>query len=211
MSLTVYADVILGGEVIAAAGLRGKQRRRNTRTMAANGQSRINVDWARTLRQYELGVIPMSIATWQTIEGLHEVTEGGAYGFLMEDPKDNSASYSTGVVSGITSTTFQLKKRYTSIGSTRTKDRTITRPKASPFAVKISGAVESPSNYSLNTTTGVLTIAAAPSAATVTWEGRFYVPVHFANDDIDWDLVAGGPADLRIVSGPSVVLDEVRE
>lgn len=210
MSITVYADVILPASVLSA-GVRGRNKRRNTRTMAANGQGRINVDWSRTLRQYELGTVPMQLAAWQAIEGLHEVTEGGAYGFLMEDPKDSTASYSTGVVSAITSTTFQLKKRYTSVGSTRTKDRTITRPKATPFAVKISGSVESPSNYSLNTATGVLTIAAAPSAANVTWEGAFYVPVHFANDDIDWELMVAGPADNRFLAGPSVVLDEVRE
>jgi uncharacterized protein (TIGR02217 family) len=211
MTITIYSDVILAANVISAAGLRGKNMRRNTRSMLPNGQERINIDWDRTLRQYEMGFIPMAASVWQTIEGLHEVTEGGAYGFLLQDPKDGAASYAVGLVTGITSTTFQLKKRYTSIGSTRTKDRTIKRPLASPFAVKISGVVTAPANYTLNTTTGVLTIPAAPSAATVTWEGMFYVPVHFGNDDIDWELIAGGSEGNRLLAGPSVVLNEIRE
>lgn len=211
MAITIYSDVILSASVISAAGLRGRNMRRNTRAMLPNGRGKINVEWDRTLRQYEMGFIPMDVSVWQTIEGLHEVTDGGAYGFLLGDPKDGSAGYDAGIVSGITSTTFQLVKRYTSFGSTRTKDRVITRPLAAPFAVKISGVVTSPANYTLDTDTGILTIPAAPAAATVTWAGRFYVPVHFADDQIDWELIAGGPEGTRLLAGPSVVLNEVRE
>src|SRR2546428_5567926 len=35
---------------------------------------------------------------WQTIEGLHEVTAGGAYGFLIEDPKDSLVTVANGVL-----------------------------------------------------------------------------------------------------------------
>ena len=63
-----------------------------------------------------------------TIEGIHEVTEGGAYGFLLADPKDESATPATGRASLVSRAIYQLAKRYTSIGSTCTKDRTITRP-----------------------------------------------------------------------------------
>lgn len=49
-----------------------------------------------------------------------------------------------------------------------------------------------------------------PSQALV-WTGSFYVPVHFENDDIDWELLATGSTDERIVAGPQVVLVEVRE
>jgi hypothetical protein len=46
---------------------------------------------------------------------------------------------------------------------------------------------------------------------TLTWSGEFFVPVHFANDDIDWEVIVSGTYDSRIVAGPSVVLQEVRE
>lgn len=211
MSITVYADVIMPYSVLAA-GVRGRNMRRNVRTQAQNGTMQINVAWSRTLRQFELGTVPMKVEAWQAIEGLHEVTEGGAFGFLMEDPKDSSATFATGKALAIPSstTTFQLVKRYTSAGSTRTKDRPITRPRGgSNFALKINGVLSG--SYSLNTTTGIVTIGSAPSAGTITWEGGFYVPVHFSSDEIDWELTVAGNLDQRYLTGPSVVLVEVRE
>ncbi len=308
MSITVFNDVILPTSVLDA-GVRGKNQRRNTRTMAANGQGKINIDWARTLRQYELGIVPMQVATWQTIEGLHEVTEGGAYGFLMQDPKDSAVSATEGLLYpynaallgtnglGYGVPSYKMYKRYTSAGSTRTKDRAITRPRATPVLKRGGVTVThgaSAGNVSINYDTGLVTFVADSSSAvtaftagattqitltaalagvavgerlylsgivgtsattlnglshaitaitggslnvytlsvnttgltrtsggtgyaypqsteTLTWAGNFYVPVHFANDDIDWELVVAGPADMRFLAGPSVVLNEVRE
>lgn len=210
MAITVYTDVILPSSVLAG-GVRGKQIRSNARTGARNGGMQINVNWARTLRQYELGVSPMTVEQWQAIEGLHEVTEGGAFGFLMSDPKDASASLANGRVSLVSGTTYQLQKRYTSAGSTRTKDRKITRPIAADFVLQASGVTVAGANYTLNTVTGRLTIPSAPAAATLTWSGSFYVPVHFASDDIDWELVRSGPMEARLMAGPSVTVMEVAE
>ena len=202
MSLTVYNDVILPASVIAAAGLQGRQQRNNSRTVAQGGQKRVNINWARTLRQYDLGFIPMLPATWQTIEGIFEVTEAGAYGFLLEDPKDCSATVATGQASLVSGTNYQLYKRYTSVGSTRTKDRNITRPIATGFAIYTSGTPIG--SYTLNADTGVIAIPAGPSAATLTWSGRFYTPVHFASDEIDWELMRSGGADQRLIAGRSI-------
>jgi uncharacterized protein (TIGR02217 family) len=210
MAITVYTDVILPNSVLAG-GVRGKQIRSNARTGARNGGMQINVNWARTLRQYELGVSPMTVEQWQAIEGLHEVTEGGAFGFLMPDPKDASASLANGRVSLVSGTTYQLQKRYTSAGSTRTKDRKITRPIAADFVLQASGVTVAGANYTLNTVTGRLTIPSAPAAATLTSSGSFYVPVHFASDEIDWELVRSGPMEARLMAGPSVTVMEVAE
>jgi uncharacterized protein (TIGR02217 family) len=208
MALTVMSDV-LAPNTLWSSGVSGKQRRMNRRAQAGGGAKQINVGWSRTERYYEFGTVPMLLSVYQTLEGLFEVTEGGAYGFLVMDPKDNSVTATTGRVSGLTSTTFQLVKRYTAAGSVETKDRTIKRPRASDFVVMISGT---PTGlYTLDDETGIVTIAAAPSASNVTWAGHFYVPVHFESDEIDWDLVAAGGEDSRYVSGPNVVLCEVRE
>lgn len=309
MSITVFNDVILPNSVLAA-GVRGKNQRRNTRTMAANGQGKINIDWSRTLRQYELGIVPMQVSAWQAIEGLHEVTEGGAYGFLMQDPKDSAVSATEGLLYpfnggallgtnglGYGVPSYKLHKRYTSAGSARTKDRAITRPRATPV-VRRGGVTVThgagAGNIAINYDTGTVTFVADSSSSvtaftagattqitltaalagvsvgerlyisgivgtsaavlngqshpitaitggglnvytlsvvttgltrtsggtgfaypqsteTLSWDGSFYVPVHFANDDIDWELVVAGPADSRFLAGPSVVLNEVRE
>ncbi|MGH6625139.1 MAG: DUF2460 domain-containing protein [Burkholderiaceae bacterium] len=305
MAITVYSDVILPNSVIAA-GVRGKNLRNNTRSTNGGGYQSVNINWTKTLRQYELGIVPMLVAQWQALEGLHEVTDGGAYGFLMEDPKDCTLDATTGllypIVAGVLGgsiglgygvPSMRLHKRYTSVGSTRSKDRLITRPKtvallrggapvtlgagAGQAAINydtgtvtfvadssstvtgvtvgattqvtltaalaglavgdrlylagLTGADSALLNglshaitgiaantYTLSTNTAGKTITAAGSgykypqaSETLTWSGRFYVPVHFMEDAIDWDLVAGGAADARLLAGPSVVLQEVRE
>jgi len=309
MSLTVYNNVILGGEIIAAAGMRGKIERSNTRTMAANGNVQVNIDWSRSRRAYELGFIPASLDVWQTIAGLYEVTEGGAYGFLLQDPADSACAITEGLLYpynaallgtigvGYGVPSYKLYKRYTSAGSVRTKDRAITRPMATPVVKRGGSTVThgaSAGNIAINYDDGTvnfvadssssvtaftagattqITLTAALSGVAIgerlylsgivgtsattlnglshlisnitggssnvyhlsvdttgltrtsggtgyaypqstealTWSGSFYVPVHFANDVLDWELVAPGSEDTRLLAGPSVVLHEIRE
>lgn len=54
------------------------------------------------------------------------------------------------------------------------------------------------------------TAAKYPQASEVlAWAGSFYVPVRFADDDIDWEVVGGNPGtDNRLIQGPSVLLIE---
>lgn len=307
MSLTVFPDVVLSSSIIAA-GIRGKNMRSNIRVSTTSGEMQINVRWARTLRQYELGVVPLSIEQWAQIEALHEVTEGGAYGFLMQDPKDRVVAVGEGFLQAYSGAlllgsvgygygvpTYRLIKRYSITGTSRSKDRLITRPQASPQLAKNGLALASgsgPGQFSIDASTGLVTIhedaSAYLSSATVgatttlnfgtgsfaslfsvggrvwlqgvvgtastvlgnkshevlsvsgntlvintnttgltltnalgmrypqptdalSWSGEFYVPVHFMEDDIDWDLARPGDMEDRLIAGPSVVLQEVRE
>lgn len=210
MSVTILSDVIAPNS-IWSAGVTGKQQRLNARGQNQGGHKQINIVRARTVRQYDFSTVPLTVSIWQTLEGLHEATEGGAYGFLVKDPKDVKATHAEGVATLISAGahTYQLWKRYTSIGSSRTKDRKITRPLATGFELRVSGVVEP--SYSLNVDTGVITIASDPSASSITWSGYFYVPVHFDSDDIEWDLQIAGPEDTRFLAGQRVVLTEVLE
>lgn len=72
--------------------------------------------------------------------------------------------------------------------------------------------------YTLATNTSGKTITAAGTGKkypqpteTLGWSGRYYVPVHFRDDDLEWELFHGGPAATREVSFTSCFLDEVRE
>lgn len=209
MSLTVLPDVVISNQVLDA-GIRGKSLRRNQRSEVASGYETINIAWSRSLREFELGVVPLRRSAWLHIESLFEVTEGGAYGFLLQDPKDSTVATGEGVVAGpITGfpNTFQLFKRYTEPVSGRIKDRKITRPRI--VQAYIGGT---PAASSFDATTGRIQVTGATDPSTVTWTGSFYVPVHFVNDEIDWQLdVAGPDPDARFFSGPSVVVREILE
>jgi uncharacterized protein (TIGR02217 family) len=210
MSIIVMSDLIFRHNVISAA-LKGRNIRKNQRVTTANGFESVNIVWDDTLREYDIATIPLLRSDWDYIETFHEITEGGAYGFLLEDPKDFSAASSTsyiitsGVFASLGGGTYQLYKRKKHIASARYKDRKITRPKADTFQALDSGG--SPLTGTVDPDTGIATITGTPA----TWTGRFYVPVHFQSDIVDWTLEASGPEEVRMYSGPSVVLEEIRE
>lgn len=202
---TVYADVILSNSVLSS-GVKGKNIRKNDRVTVDNGAESINVVWAQTLRQFELATVPILKSSWLEIESLHEVTDGGAYGFLLEDPKDNRAT--AGIVYTVSAGVYQLYNRRIHAGSGRYRDRKITRPRAAGFVLLADGVPVGGGSYTLDTTTGRVTTGVS---GTLTWTGLFYVPVHFVDDFIDWTLVVPGEIDARFWVGPSVLLQEIRE
>lgn len=207
MAVTVLNDVF-PPRLVLAAGIRGKQERRNSRVEVDSGESFVNQVWTQTRRQYEIGFVPMRLEGWEAITALHEVTAGGAKGFLLEDPIDHTATTANGRMELVGGSIYQLHKRY-SVAS-RTEDRKITRPKASGFVPYYDGvAIET---YTLDVDTGRITLAApVADASLLSWSGRFYVPVHFLDDFLDWNLAAPGSVEQRFVAGPSTILQEVRE
>lgn len=210
MSIPILSDVIAPSRLWSAT-VRGKLQRRNRRGQNIGGHMQINVLWSNSLRSWEFGTVPLSLDVWRELEALYEVTDAGASGFLVHDPADCviSTAYGRAINYDASDNTYRLVSRKTSPGGTRTHDRTITRPEAASFKLYINGAQEV--TYTLDDETGVVIIPADPDPTAVTWSGRTYVPVHFENDDIDWDLEIAGAAELRLFAGPRVMLMEVRE
>jgi uncharacterized protein (TIGR02217 family) len=208
MTITIFADVILKNQWVEG-GIKGRSVRKNQRVTSASGIEAINIVQDKTRREYDIGIAPLRRATWQQLEALFEVTEGGAYGFLLQDPKDSTAAITEGVVAGpITGSPgwFQMFKRYTEPVSGRYKDRKITRPYG-PLQVLVSGVSHT---YTVDTTNGRINVAGVTDPSTITWSGSFYVPVHFLNDQIDWELVVWGQdPDGRFATGPMVTLEEI--
>jgi hypothetical protein len=148
MSIVVYSDVIVPNSVVMAGAV-GKQKRQNDRTVNQGGYASVNVVRDATLREYTLGVIPMTLANWALIEGLYEVTDAGAFGMLILDPKDSVVTasqggflgYMAGVENGVVgfgngTPNYGFRKLYTAAGSTRAKARAITRPNGTPTMLR---------------------------------------------------------------------------
>lgn len=209
MPITVLADMILPNSIIAA-GVRGKIKRTNSRVQhGETGYMSINAVSSQGLREYELGTVPLAIKDWQTVQSFHEITLGGAFGFLLEDPSDCIVTGGAVVqvpAVGAASAYYQLVRRYVDPKSGRYSDRPITRPQVSSVAFANGGVPAT--GFTVDPLTGRVT---GGNPTTLQWSGRFYVPVHFQADDLDWDLVIAGGYDQRFVAGPSVVLQEIRE
>jgi uncharacterized protein (TIGR02217 family) len=305
MPIQVLTNIVLP-ETVIMAGIRGKNMRNNTRSMSSGGFASININWAKTLRQYEIGIKPMDVSQWQEIEGLHEATAGGALGFLMKDPKDQVAGGTDGKMRAILDNqevgvlgfgygvpTYQAFKVYESIGNLLAYDRKITRIDAATFkrGTNTLAVGTAPGNISVDIDTGRITFVPDASQSIVsittgstttlgfandtlinlfsvggrvwidgvtggvvnsksyeilakddinftlqialnstgltltggtarkypqpnealTWAGSFYIPVHFASDEIDWEMMVAGDYAGRLVAGPAVVLQEIRE
>jgi uncharacterized protein (TIGR02217 family) len=168
-------------------------------------------EYANSRRQYPLqrwDVSPgvKTQADYGAVLGFFMASRGRAGRFRFKDPIDHAEWHgnASGVVSGITSTTFQLAKRY--VAGALTLDRPIKKPAADGFEVRVSGAPLAPASWALDTTTGVLTIASAPAANTVTWTGSFDVPARFDMDHMPASTVARTPGGLLVqVQGIAIV------
>lgn len=308
MTIQVLSDVIFPQNVLLSA-LSGSNSRKNVRTKNQGGFASVNAVNDVTERHWQIAVEPMYVSDLQAIIGIHEVTDAGAYGMLLEDPIDSVVTasqgaligYMTGVENGVFgfgngTPNYGFRKLYTASGSTRQKARIVTRPKGTPAVLRggaavtvgasagniaisagpsyvtfvpdatrtvssitvgattqvtlssaISGLVTTTGKlwlqgltgadaallnnlahtitniagavYTLSTNTAGKTITAGSGQGhkypqpteTLTWSGQFYVPVNFRDDELAWELEAGGPRDLRMVTVPSTYLDEIRE
>lgn len=116
-------------------------------------------------------------ADFATLRAFFMAVRGRLHGWRFKDFSDYSAAHTDGVVTAITSTTFQLFKRYTS--GALTLDRKILKPVSPTVEIKVSGVV---TVATIDYATGIATIGSAPSAAAVTWSGEFDIPMRFDTD-----------------------------
>jgi len=174
-------------------GSSGGPRRRTDIVTLRSGYEERNSVWADSRREYDAGL------GIRDINDLHEVLEffearlGRLYGFRWKDwadyksvaPNRNVSEDDQTIGTGDGSETqFQLVKAYTSGPTTYT--RTITKPVSGTVVVEVNGSLESPSNYSVNTETGIITFNSAPTSGHTIKAGfEFDVPVRFTNDHID--------------------------
>jgi uncharacterized protein (TIGR02217 family) len=110
---------------------------------------------------------------------------GRLHGWRFKDNSDYACLHTEGVVTGLTSTTFQLFKAYPS--GAQTMLRKIAKPVTGTVEIRVSGSVTA---ATVNTVTGVVTIASAPAAADVTWSGQFDVPMRFDFDQLKATRIA---------------------
>lgn len=108
------------------------------------------------------------------------VARGRQYGFRFKDWMDYTATHSNGIVTALSSTTFQAFKRYSSNGYTM--DRVVQKIVTGSTQINVSGISTA---HTVDVDTGIFTIASAPSASNVTWSGEFDVPVRFDTDQME--------------------------
>lgn len=151
-------------------------------------------------RRYEYPLGNRSKAEIAQVVAFIEASLGAFTSFRLRDAVDCTSSADgestptafdqvVGVGDG-SRTTFQLSKTYTYGNTSRV--RAIKKPVEGSVVVAVNGSVLDPSEYSVDTTTGVITLDQAPELSDVVTAGFvFDVPVRFDLDTERW---------LRVVS-----------
>ncbi|MES2983903.1 MAG: DUF2460 domain-containing protein [Pseudomonadota bacterium] len=155
-----------------------------------SGYEQRNINWEQARARYNVAHGVKTKAQLDTLIAFFRARKGRAYGFRFKDWTDYQASTEAiGTGNGLL-TQFQLVKRYVSGSVTET--RTVTKPVSGTIQI-YKNAVLQTTGISVDTTTGVVTFAAAPAAAAaITASFQFDVPVRFDTDKLSATLEAYG-------------------
>lgn len=152
-----------------------------------------NRNWARPLHRYTVTIGAGNGRDEADIDAVLEwfmAMGGPECGFRIRDWTDYKScgihETPTAVDQGTiqrTTTKYQLQKSY--IKGARVQVREVYKPENSadfPLLIAV-GGTPTPSGWTLDATTGIVTFDSAPGGA-VTWGGAFYVPVRFTSQDL---------------------------
>ena len=160
-----------------------------------NGTESRNANWQYPLKQFDIPNVDDS-ATTDVIVDWFMITQGRLDGFRVKDHTDyKSAATITnldqtiGTGDGI-EVDFQLIKTY-SVGA-NDQVRQIKKPVSGTVTVAVNGVAKAGggTDYTLDTTTGIITFNVAPADTLVVTAGyEFDVPVRFDTDQLDVRLL----------------------
>lgn len=191
----------------------GPERRTEVITLASGFEER-NTTWAHSRRSYDAGIGLRSVDDIHEVIAFYEARLGKLYGFRWKDWADHRSGDPSqpataldqplGVGDGVT-TEFSLGKTYQSGPSSYV--RPITKPVGGSVLVAADGvALADGVDFSIDTSTGVVSFAAAPaSGVSLTAGFEFHVPVRFDTDRIEINLAAFEAGEI-----PSIPIIEVR-
>jgi uncharacterized protein (TIGR02217 family) len=187
-----------------AFGSTGGVERRTEIATLASGFERRSTPWALGRRRYLIGANLRSLDDMAALIAFFEARRGRLYGFRFKDFADFKSCAPGGVVSaedqglgggdGVR-TAFDLVKRYGDV------ERPIAKPVEG--SVRVAVASVETAAFSLEATTGRVTLATAPpDGAAVTAGFAFDVPVRFDADRMEVTLESFGAG--RMVAMPLI-------
>jgi uncharacterized protein (TIGR02217 family) len=196
-----------------AFGSTGGVERRTDVVQLASGYEQRSTPWADGRRRYLIGRGVRAIAEAQALVAFFEARRGRLNGFRFQDFADFSSAAPGAAITALdqpigtgdgATTVFQLARTYGDApGDPEAYVRPINKPVAGTVTVAVAGAALAPSAFAVDTTTGLVTLAAAPAAGQAVTAGfQFDVPVRFDADRIDMTLESFEAA--RLVAIPLI-------
>lgn len=151
-----------------------------------SGVEHVNINWSEGLGRWTTGP---DLYIREEIEWLVKFftnRKGQAIGFRFKAWEDFEVSIAEGVSAHTTGNVIQLYKRYAS--DTAFTDKVIKKPNEIDFKLFKDG-VEQIGGWALDTTTGLVTLAAYDAVAAYSWSGTFDKPARFTTDKFECEFM----------------------
>jgi uncharacterized protein (TIGR02217 family) len=199
--------------IAVALGATGGPERRTEVVTLASGREVRNGRWADSRRRYDAGSGVKTFDDLAAVVAFFEERRGRLHAFRFRDRADFKSCVPSGTPAATdqrigtgdgTTRAFPLVKRYGAVFAPW--DRRIAKPVAGSVTVAVAGVALAPAGFSLDATTGIVTLTTAPAnGAAVTAGFLFDVPVRFDTDQLSVDLSGFSAGEI-----PSIPLVEVR-
>ncbi|HMN72448.1 MAG TPA: DUF2460 domain-containing protein [Rhodoblastus sp.] len=191
--MTSFHEILFPLDI--ALGARGGPERRTDVVALGSGREKRNARWSRSRRRWEAGYGVKTFVDLAAIVDFFEERRGRLYGFRWRDRADHSSAVPGRAVVATDQTigqgdaarkTFQLAKTYG--GAFAPYVREILKPVAGSVRMAVAGNELPAAQFSVDTTTGLVTLATAPAnGATVTAGYLFDTPARFDADYLEID------------------------
>lgn len=158
-----------------------------------------NQNWQEARHRYDVAGALRKPAQLGRLVAFFRMVKGRAHGFRFRDWADYGvwngsppAGYwgvdGSGVLVSLGSDQWQFYKRYTNESGDH--DRIIQKPVSGKTTVYAAGDVVlvPGSDYTIDTTTGIITMIDSPATTPVKWRGEFDVPCRFDTDQMITDI-----------------------
>ena len=195
-------------------GSTGGVERRTEIISLVNGFEQRNTPWEHSRRRYDAGLGVQTLDDLESVLSFFEARRGMLNGFRWKDWLDHKSCAPSAVPGALdqaigagdgATTAFQLVKTYAPGAYEFRRD--ITKPVAGTVRVALDGVTmaEGP-DFSVDTTTGIVTFVVAPAAGTAVTAGfEFDAPVRFDTDVIEVNVAAFEAGEI-----PPIPVVEVR-
>ena len=180
-----------------AFGSTGGVERRTEVVTLGSGYERRSSPWAMGRRRYLIGANLRSLADMAALTAFFEARRGRLYGFRFRDFADYASCAPGGTPGALdqalgegdgTRTLFQLVKRYGDDGG-EPVGRLITKPVEGSVRVAVGGVELAVGAFTVDVTTGEVTLDAAPGAGVAVTAGvLFDTPVRFDAERLEVTL-----------------------
>lgn len=181
---------------------------KTTILIAASGDEQRIIEWDQRRGEWDIGYGIRNQTDMDKVQAFFVAVMGKAYSWLFKDWSDYTATAEGFGTGDGTTTTFQLKKTYSSLADglsgsvVRSFVRFIRFPIATGLVIKDNGSTVNPSDYTLQAG-GIIEFDTPPTNThALTWTGEFNVAVRF---DIDKLNVTMQAADFGMIRGIRIV------